>query len=330
MTTTLLGKQIGSTGYGLMGLTWRPTPQSEEKSFEAMRASLEAGCNFWNAGEFYGTPENNSLTLLEKYFAKYPEDAEKVVLSVKGAVSMQTGPNGSKEYVQASIDNCLRMLKGRKSIDIFECARVDPKTPIETTMKALEEYVQAGKIGGIALSEVGAKTVQRAVKVTKIVAVEVEVSLWSMDVFENGVAKACAEHNIPIVAYSPLGRGMLTGEIKSPSDIPEGDMRKTMPRFLPENFNVNIKLVEEIKSLAETKGCTPGQLAISYVKQLSKRPGNPEFIPIPGATSPSRVKENGKNVELSTEEVSAIDSILSNFKTKGGRYHEAHSGLLEG
>lgn len=164
-----------------------------------MKAALANGCNFWNGGEFYGPPEANSLVLLEKYFTKYPEDADKVVLSVKGGLK-NMHPDGSPENVRRSVEQCLKDLNGKKSIDIFECARVDKDTPIETTLKTLDEFVKAGKIGGIALSEVGAATIQKAVKVTKIVAVEVELSLFSTDIFKNGVAAACAEHSIPIVA----------------------------------------------------------------------------------------------------------------------------------
>ncbi len=203
----LLGKEIGSTGYGLMGLTWRPTPPPQEQAFAAMKASLKAGANFWNAGEvrsyrfpisilsilkivcilkqptnipkFYGTPEYNSLTLLNAYFTKYPEDADRVVLSVKGGINASTHqPDGTPEGVKASIENCMRQLDGKKKIDIFECARVDKKTPIETTMKALESHVEKGDIGGIMLSEASAATIEKAAKVTKIIGVEAEFSLW--------------------------------------------------------------------------------------------------------------------------------------------------------
>ncbi|RDW66270.1 putative IN2-2 protein [Coleophoma cylindrospora] len=329
MTTTILGRKIGNTGYGLMGLTWRPQPQDIEKSFEAMRASLEVGCNFWNGGEFYGPPDYNSLTLMEKYFTKYPEDAEKVVLSIKGGIG-PTGPDGSKEFVQSSIDNCLSLLKGKKTIDLFECARKDPNTPIEITIAAMDEYVKAGKIGGIALSEVGAETIRRAAKVAKIHAVEVEVSLWAMDIFSNGIAEACAENDIPVVAYSPIGRGILSGEIRSPTDIPEGDFRRSLPRFQGENFNLNMKLVDALQEFAKQKGCTAAQLAISYLKYLSKRDGNPEIIPIPGATTASRIKENATQVTFTEEELSEINSILGKFDIKGGRYDDQHAPLLNG
>jgi pyridoxine 4-dehydrogenase len=167
-----------------------------------MRASLEVGCNFWNAGEFYGPPDWNSLKLLAAYFTKYPEDAEKVVLSVKGAFDPSTmTPDGSPEGIKRSLDNCINDLKGLKKIDIFECARVDPNVPLETSLKYLEtNYVKTGIIGGIGLSEVKAETIRKAAQITTITSVEVELSLWSTDVLENGVAAACAELGIPLVA----------------------------------------------------------------------------------------------------------------------------------
>ena len=165
-----------------------------------MRAALANGCNFWNGGEIYAGPQGNSLTLLKKYFEKYPEDADKVVLSIKGGLKDMT-PDGSPENIRRSIDQCIKDIGGTKKIDIFECARVDPNTPLEITLKVIEEeYVKTGKIGGISLSEVRAATIHKAVKITKIVAVEVELSLWALDVLNNGVAAACAEHNIPLVA----------------------------------------------------------------------------------------------------------------------------------
>jgi pyridoxine 4-dehydrogenase len=283
----IMGKEIGPIGYGLMGksksqfipksvtdrvqgLTWRPQPAPEEQAFKAMKASLDNGCNFWNAGEFYGTPDNNSLTLMESYFTKYPEDASKVVLSIKGGLNNMI-PDGSPEGVRKSVDNCLKLLKGKKAIDIFEMARVDKKVSLETTLKTLEEYVSAGKIGGIALSEVNAATIKKAVSITRIVAVEVELSLFTTHILGNGVSTICAEHNIPIVAYSPLSRGFLTGEIKSFNDIPEGDFRRGFPRFQPENFDTNLEIVKEVQKLSKEKGCTTAQIAINWVRCQSKK-----------------------------------------------------------
>ncbi|TVY39273.1 Pyridoxal reductase [Lachnellula occidentalis] len=325
----LMGKDVGSTGYGLMGLTWRANPQPIEESFKAMKAAIEVGNIFWNAGEFYGTPEYNSLHVLNQYFTKYPEDASKIVLSIKGGLK-NMHPDGSPEGIKRSVENCLKLLDGKKSIDIFEPARVDKNTPIETTLKALEEYVKAGKIGGISLSEVSAATIQRAVKVTKIVAVEVELSLWSLDILNNGVAAACAEHNIPVVAYSPIGRGMLTGEIQKLEDIPKDSWIATAPRFQPGTFENNLALVHKLQDIASKKGCTPAQLAISWVRHLSRKNGNPEIIPIPGATTPERVRENAKDVGLSDSESEAIDSILKTFTVQGGRYGGPGAVHMEG
>ena len=182
------------------GLTWRRNPPPEEQAFEAMRAALAANCNLWNGGEFYGTPENNSLTLLKKYYAKYPEDADKVVLNIKGGLGPNLTINGSPEFLKKSVENCLAMLGERGRIDMFECARRDPNVPLEQTLRALEEFVTEGKIGGVALSEVSANTIREAAKITKIVAVEVELSLWCTEPLTNGITEACAELKIPILA----------------------------------------------------------------------------------------------------------------------------------
>ena len=144
-------------------------------------------------GIHYGTPQANSLHLVKYYFEKYPEDASKVVLSIKGAYDMKTGPNGSPEGVRASVEGVVEVLGGAKTIDIFECARADPNVPIETTVKALAELVKEGKIGGIGLSEVGASTIRKAHAVHPISAVEIELSLFTPDPLKNGIADACHE-----------------------------------------------------------------------------------------------------------------------------------------
>lgn len=165
-----------------------------------MRAALSAGCNLWDGGEFYGTPERNSLTLLEKYFTRYPEDAEKVILNIKGALRPDMTPDGSPSFVRQSVEHCLEMLDGKGRIDMFECARKDPNTPLETTMATLEELKKEGKIGGVALSEVNANTIREAAKITKVLAVEIEISLFCTDALHNGITQACGELDIPILA----------------------------------------------------------------------------------------------------------------------------------
>ena len=286
-----------------------------------MRAALKSGANFWNGGEFYGRPDYNSLVLLERYFEKYPEDADKVVLSVKGAVSAQGhGPDGSAAGVRRSLDNILKQLNGRKKLDIFECARRDQNVPMQETFGEMQKYIDEGKLGGISLSEVRAETIHEAVKITKVVSVEVELSLFSTEVLDNGVAAACAQYNIPLVAYSPMCRGMLTGQVKTLDDIPQDDMRRHFPRFQPENFEHNIALLHRVEELAKKKGCTPGQFALGWVRTLAKRPGMPTIIPIPGATTADRVNENSKLVELTDEEMGIVDEFLEKMDVKGARY----------
>ncbi|KAK5120568.1 hypothetical protein LTR85_006224 [Meristemomyces frigidus] len=327
---TITGYPVHSTGYGLMGLTWRANPPPQEQAFAAMKTALHHGANFWNGGEIYGTAERNSLHLLQEYFAKYPEDAKdgKIVISIKGGCEPNTvKPNGSAENTKRSIQECVDVLgKSGKKLDLWESARVDPETPIEITIRTAKEFVDAGKLGGISLSECSADSIRRASKVATISAVEVEFSLWATEILDNGVAQTCAELGIPIVAYSPLGRGFLTGQIKSLDDIPEQDFRRTLPRFSPENFEKNLKLVDELKKLADKKGCTPGQVGTSWIKYKSGRDGLPVIIPIPGATTAERVAENMVDVELSANDVKEIDSLLASVEITGGRYggHAAH------
>ncbi|KAB8338967.1 hypothetical protein FH972_021907 [Carpinus fangiana] len=304
----LQGRDIGRTGFGLMGLTWRNNPCSTEQAFEAMKTALETGANFWNGGEFYGPPERNSLQLLNEYFTQYPEDSAKVVLSIKGGMGSNHGPDASADNTRRSVDNCLRLLDGKKKLDLFEHARVDPQVPIEVSIRVLAEYIRAGKLGGICLSECSANSIRRAAKIHKIEAVEVEFSLFATEILENGVAKTCGELDIPIIAYSPLSRGFLD------------DMRRHLPRFQKDNFDNNMKLVGEVEQVAKRKGCTVGNVAIAWVKAQSGKNGLPEIIPIPGATTKDRVTENNTDVRLNNDDLKELDEALKRCEIKGDRY----------
>lgn len=321
-----------STGFGLMGLTWRANPPPQAQAFGAMKTALAQGANFWNGGEIYGNAQRNSLQLLKEYFVENPKDAGKVVISIKGGCKADTvQPDGSAENTRRSIQECVDVLKaGGKKLDIWEAARVDPQTPIEVTMRAAKEFVDAGTLGGVSLSECSATTIRRASKILPIAAVEVEFSLWSTEIRDNGVAATCAELGIPIVAYSPLGRGFLTGEVKSPDDLPENDMRRQMPRFSKENFSKNMELVYEVQRLAEKKGCKPGQIGIAWIKAKSGKDGLPTIIPIPGATTDERIKENMVDVQLSPNDIKEIDAMLENFDIVGGRYGGHGAALMFG
>lgn len=302
-----------------LGLTWRPNPTPYDEATTVLKAALDSGANFWNGAEFYGPPTANSLQLLHHYFTQHPEDKDKVVLSIKGCLGA-TGPDDSIEGVKKSIDNCLNILDGKKFIDVFKCARVDPKVPVEESIAAIAEYVKAGKIGGVGLSEVNASTIRRAHAVHPISAVEVEFSLFSTELKDNGVGAVCAELGIPIVAYSPLSRGFLTGQVRSRDDIPEGDFRKTLPRFQEEVFGENLKLVDEIEKIAKKKGVTPPQIAIAWVRAQSQKPGLPIIVPIPGATKPERVVENLAHIQLNETDLAEIDKILNQIPITGDRY----------
>jgi pyridoxine 4-dehydrogenase len=297
-----------------------------------MKRALEAGANFWNGGELYGPPDANSLHLLEYYFRKYPEDSEKVVLSIKGCFSFTTGPDNSAEGVRKSVDNCLQILQGRVPISIFEPARVDPKVPIEETVKALAEYVKAGKIGGIGLSECSESTIRRAHAVHPISGVEVELSLFSRHVLQNGVSAACAELDIPLVAYSPLGSGFLTGQFKSLSDLGEKEFRRQQPRFQPDAFESNLRLAQQVERIAQDKGVTVAQLAIAWVQSqgraFTSQSSSPQIIPIPGCTTVARVDENLTGVTLSAAELSSLEEIFNQNSVQGDRYGGFLAGLM--
>lgn len=209
------GDEVGNIGFGLMGsapeqtsfgtaadillgLTLRPIP--EDQAFAAMRTALANGCNAWNGGEFYGPPERNSLTLLNKYFEKYPEDMEKVSLNIKGCVVPVLTPDGSREGVRRSVETCVAMLGAKKKLDVFEPARKDPKVPFEETLGALVELAEEGKMGGVGLSEVSAKSIREAARTTKVASVEIELSLWQTEPLTNGILAACKELDIPVLA----------------------------------------------------------------------------------------------------------------------------------
>ncbi|KAI9711171.1 MAG: hypothetical protein M1828_001957 [Chrysothrix sp. TS-e1954] len=319
---TVSGRTVGDIGYGMIPLS-RPPPPPEDQSFSVLRNCISTGCTLWDGGEHYGKPDNNSLTLLNRYFERYPEDAAKITLCIKGAFGGPSMlPDCSPEGVRRSVDNCVKLLGPKGRIDMFECSRRDVNVPLESTMSTLAALVEEGKIGGVALSEVNAESIRASAKVAKIVAVEIELSLWCRDPMFNGITDACARLGIPILAYCPIGRGMLTGSIKTLDDLPAQDPRRVFPRFSPENFNMNLKLVQAVEEVARRKGCTPAQLAIGWLRGLSKRPGMPEIIPIPGTSNPARVTENASPAKLSEQEMLEIDDLLSKFEIAGDRYPE--------
>ncbi|KAL9624831.1 MAG: hypothetical protein Q9160_000877 [Pyrenula sp. 1 TL-2023] len=330
---TLLSHPIGPTGLGLMGMTWRVTPQPFSASHTTLTSSLSTSppTNFWNGGEIYGPSTANSLHLLKEYFTLHPQHASQVLLSIKGGcLPGQLIPDGTAAGVRRSVEECNRILAGTKKIDIFESARVDPKVPIEETMRAYKALIEEGAIGAVGLSEVSAATIRRAANVVPIAAVEVELSLWATDIMRNGVLEACRDLGILIAAYSPLARGMLTEEPIKVAELPEGDFRKGLPKFQEGVVEHNMQVTAEVRKLAERKGCTLPQVALAWVRQIGARYGGVMIVPIPGATTVERVRENSEVVELTEEEMNELQGVVERVEVKGERYGGHAAALIEG
>ncbi|RYP17058.1 hypothetical protein DL765_004757 [Monosporascus sp. GIB2] len=314
----------GPIGFGLMGMTWRAKQTPDEQAFAAMKAAVANGATFWSTADFYGTSDPLAgVKLLRRYFEKYPEDAPKVKIFIKGCTDPTTfAPTNDREGVRASVEKCVGVLGDVKKIDVFGPARQNPGVPLEETMGEFKALVAEGKIGGVGLSEVGSETIKKAHAICPLTLVEVEFSLWSTDLLTNGVAATAKSLNIPIVAYSPLGRGFLTGQLKSVKDIPEGDIRAYLDRFQPENFDKNLELVNKLNAFAQNKGVTPPQLALAWVLAHSNSASCGTIIPIPGATTSQRVEDNTKVVTLSPNEKAQLDAILNSVQIVGGRYNK--------
>ncbi|EWG43798.1 hypothetical protein FVEG_05117 [Fusarium verticillioides 7600] len=263
---------------------------------------------------------------MRRYLERYPEDADRIVLTIKGGLGPNYVPLGTKENIRRSIDDCLETLGPVGRIASFEIGRKDPNVDYEEdTLAAINDYVKDGKIDGISCSELNANTLRSAAKKFEITALEIELSLFTTDPLTNGLLEVCGELDIPVLAYSPLGRGFLGGQIKSVEDLPENDMRaKIHPRWQGDNFRKNIQLVDDIEALAKKKGCTVSQIAINWLLSLSRRPGMPTIVPIPGSTKPGRIRENATIIDLTEEDLSDIDTLLASFTPAGDRYPPQH------
>jgi len=320
--------KVGEIGYGLMGLTWGKTIPDEE-AFAAMKAAIDGGATFWNAGVFYGRgPQGEpvNLHLIARFFTKYPELADKVFLSVKGGITLQFQVDSTEAFLREDVDGILKALDGKKRLDMFECSRVDPNIPIETTMEILGKLINEGKFNHIGLSECSASTIRRAAKIQPIATVEIEYSLWSIEAKTNGVLQACQDLNIAVIAYSPLGRGILAGKWSTPDDVP-AHIRQNMPRYSDENFETNRKFVTFLQGIAERKGVTTAQIAIAWVLTVGEN-----MIPIPGATAVTRVEENmgAAAVTLTPDELNEINQFAETTEAKGDRYGERYQKHLWG
>jgi aryl-alcohol dehydrogenase-like predicted oxidoreductase len=329
MKTRTLGRDgpaVSAIGLGCMTMTavyGRPVDTSE--ALATLDRALELGVDFFDTADVYGASANEEL--LGKAFAGR---WDKVFLATKfGLVrrgdGVGVGVDGRPAYVRAAIDASLERL-GTDHVDLYYLHRVDRDTPIEETVGAMSDLVKAGKVRHLGLSEVAPETLERACKVHPITALQSEYSLWTRDP-ENGVLAACERLGVGFVPYSPLGRGFLTGELKSPDDFGPGDWRRGNPRFQGDNFTANLKLVDKVRALAEAKSITTSQLALAWV--MAK---GPHVTPIPGAGRRRHLEDNvgAVDVALSPAELAEIDAAFPPEVSAGDRYAASMMGALNG
>ena len=330
MHTRQLGKNgphVSAIGLGCMGMTDFYTPGSDTTEATAtLHRALELGVNFLDTADMYGPHTNEQL--IGKAIAGKRDQvflASKFGIVRDPANPVVRGVNGRPEYIRNAIDGTLQRL-GVDTLDLYYQHRIDPDVAIEETVGAMADLVKQGKVRYLGLSEASAATLERAHKVHPISALQSEYSLWSRDQQDNGCLAACQRLGIAFVPYSPLGRGFLTGALKSPDDFGADDYRRFSPRFQGENFAKNLRLVEQVKSLAADKGVTAGQLALAWVLAQGDY-----IIPIPGTKRRTYLQENVEalSISLSADELAALDAIFPADATAGLRYPKEVLAMLD-
>jgi aryl-alcohol dehydrogenase-like predicted oxidoreductase len=318
------GLEVSAIGLGCMGMSDFYGPSDEATNLRVLNAALDIGINFLDTADMYGVGANECLlaNILETR-------RQEVVLAtkfgnVRAADGAFIGINGTPEYVRAACDASLKRL-GVDHIDLYYQHRVDPKVAIEETVGAMADLVKAGKVRHLGLSEASANTIRRAAQVHPITALQSEYSLWSRDL-EATILPACEELGIGIVAYSPLGRGFLTGVFKKPEDFDAGDFRRNNPRFSPENFANNLQLVEVVSQIAREEGYTPAQVALAWLLDCA-----PYIVPIPGTRNIKRLKENALSVmvRLGDAQLERLYGILRERPVTGARYPAASMATID-
>jgi len=311
------GLSVSRVGLGCMGMSEFYGPGDERESIRTIHRAVELGVDFLDTADIYGLGRNEELV-----GRAIRDRREKVVLAtkfgnVRGKDGSWLGVNGKPEYVRACCEASLRRL-GVDTIDLYYQHRVDPATPIEDTVGAMADLVRQGKVRHLGLSEAAPATIRRACAVHPIAALQSEYSLWTRDP-EAEVLPTCRELGVGFVAYSPLGRGIFGGRIKSKDDLAEGDYRRTAPRFSEENLPSNLSLVERLEEIAARKGRRPAQVAIAWLLSRGE-----DVVPIPGTKRVDRLEENlgALDVVLTAEDLAQIDASFPPGAARGHRYSE--------
>jgi aryl-alcohol dehydrogenase-like predicted oxidoreductase len=310
------GLRASELGFGCMGMSEFYGPSNDADSIRTLHRAIELGINFFDTADIYGPFRNEEL--LSK--AIKGKRNQLTIATKFGIVRDPSNPkfraiNGKPAYVKTSVENSLKRLD-IEVIDLYYLHRVDPNTPIEETVGAMGQLVKEGKVRGLGLSEASIQTLRKAHAVHPISALQTEYSLWTRDP-EDGILETCMELGIAFVAYSPLGRGFLTGQIKKEEDLAPDDFRRFSPRFQGENFQKNLNLLKKIEQLAASKGCSSSQLALAWVLQQGDA-----IFPIPGTKRISYLEENlgSLQVKLSDQELLEIDNIAPKNVAAGLRY----------